>query len=263
MTGPSYFDKRAATYDEETVHHRVVSALLDGVTIKPGFRVLDVATGTGLLALKAAQCVGPTGKVIGVDLSEGMLAEAHRKAAASELRNIDFLLADAEQAAFPPATFDCIFCASALVLMADIPRALRRWFACLKPGGSLAFDAPAKPFGLSERIADVAADHGVPLAYADVADTPSKCRSLLEEAGFAVVDIRTELADASPIALSKAIAFWEGRLDHPAWRALKRVEPATLKAMRREYVERVTAAAIGGYVANETALNLVFGRKGA
>jgi ubiquinone/menaquinone biosynthesis C-methylase UbiE len=262
MEEPSYFDRRAATYDRDEVHHRVVSLLINVVDARPGSCILDIATGTGILALEAAQKAGPGGKVIGIDTSPGMLAEAHRKAVGAGLRNISFVRADAEQLAFPRSSFDLIFCASAIVFMSDIPLALRHWLEFLKPGGVIAFDAPAKPFGLSQRIAEIAAAHGVRLTYADIADTPSKCRSLLEGAGFEVVDVRTELANSRPLELDKAIAFWDERMDHPAWQALNQAQPATRVAMRSEYVESVTAAAaVHGRVPNETALNFVFGRK--
>jgi ubiquinone/menaquinone biosynthesis C-methylase UbiE len=263
MSDSSYFDRRAATYDQDELHHRVVSLLLDAVDIRPGSSILDIATGTGLLALAAAQRVGPDGNVTGIDVSPGMLAEARRKAEAAALRNIGFLQADAEQLAFPPDSFDYIFCASAIVFMSDVSAALRRWSDFLKPNGVVAFDAPAKPFGLPERIAATAAAHGVRLAYAEVADTAGQCRELLEGAGFDVMDVRTERAGDGPIALAEAIAFWDGRLDHPAWQAVKRAPPARRAVMRSDYVDSVTLAAIDGRVPNNTVLNFVVGRKAA
>lgn len=256
-----YFDQRAANYDQAEIHHRIVTILVMGADIQRGFRVLDVATGTGLLALEAAKQVGPAGSVLGVDVSAGMLAEARRKAAAAGLRNVDFATADAERVNLPRMSFDRIVCASALVLMSDAGQALHRWSGFLKPGGIIAFDMPAKPFGLSGLMAEIAARYGVHLRYADVADTVGKCRSLLEGAGFELVAVRTELADTTPIELGKAITFWDDHLDHPGWRILKAAPSATRDAMRSAYVDTVTAAATAGYVPNDTALNFVFGRK--
>ena len=257
----SHFDQRSATYDQAEIHHRVVAILVAGAAIEPGHRVLDVATGTGLLAFEAAKRVGPTGSVLGVDISEGMLAEANRKARGTGLRNIDFALGDAERLNLPSTSFDRLVCASALVLMSDISRALRHWSGFLKPGGIIAFDAPAKPFGLAGRIAEIASAHGVWLSYAGVADTPGKCSALLGGAGFEVVAVTTELANTAPVGLDEAIAFWDEHIDHPAWQALKGVPSATREAMRSAYVEGVTAAAVAGQVANDTALNFAFGRK--
>ncbi len=190
-----------------------------------------------------------------------MLAEAERKAEAAGLQNLCFVLADAERLDLPGASFDGVFCSSGLVLMRDIPRALRHWFDFVKPGGTIAFDVPAKPFGISQMVAESAAAHDLHLPYADVADTPAKCGLLLEMAGFEVLAVRTELADAEPIELSHAIAFYESRLDHPAWRALGQAEPETREAIRSDYVRRLRSAAVAGYVPNDTALNLAFGRR--
>ncbi len=257
----SHFDQRGASYDQAEVHHRVAAILAAGADIGPGHRVLDVATGTGLLAFEAARRVGPAGSVLGVDISEGMLAEARRKAAETEARNIEFVLGDAERLGLSRESFDRLTCASALVLMADIPRALRHWFRVLKPGGIIAFDTPARPFGLSGLIAEVAFRSGVHLRYADAADTPDKCRSLLDGAGFEPVAVTTETADTNPVDVGAALAFWDGRLEHPAWQALKAAPAAKRDAIRSAYVGRVTAAAIDGRVPNDTALNFSFGRK--
>jgi ubiquinone/menaquinone biosynthesis C-methylase UbiE len=263
MNNPSYFDRRAPTYDQSEIHHRVVSLLLEGTEIAPGASVLDIATGTGLLALAAARKAGPTGKVIGIDLSPGMLAEARLKAAERGMQVIDFLQEDAERLPFPPQVFDFVFAASAIVFMSDIPRALRHWRDVLKPRGVIAFDTPAKPFGLSQTIAEIAAAHGIHLAYATIADTAEKCRALLTSAGYEVLDVRTERAATSPMELGKAIAFWDERLEHPAWHSLTHASAATRAAVRSDYVASVTAAAVDGFVPNETALNFVFGRKTA
>lgn len=197
-TERTHFDKRGATYDRDVAHLRIVSLLVEGLTIQPGFSVLDIATGTGSAALQAALQVGPSGTVIGIDVSAGMLSEAKDKAVATGLKNVQFLLGDAEQMDFPAATFDCIVCASALVLMSDIPRALRHWVTFLKTGGVLAFDTPAKPFGISQRAVEIAARHGVHLRYGEAADTPEKCTALLEAAGLQVLDVRTELPIPRP-----------------------------------------------------------------
>ena len=98
------------------------------------------------------------------------------------------------------------------------------------------------------------------LTYDDVADTPDKCRLFLEGAGFEIVAVRTEFANSSAIGFSKAIAFRDNHLNYPAWQALDQAQPATRGAIRSAYIGRVTAAAVAGYVPNDTALNFVSGR---
>jgi ubiquinone/menaquinone biosynthesis C-methylase UbiE len=80
--------------------------VVDAARIGPGMRVVDVACGTGVLALEAEARVGPAGSVVGIDLNPGMLAVARHKsrriddaqferfAAAAEVELARFLLAD-------------------------------------------------------------------------------------------------------------------------------------------------------------------------
>jgi demethylmenaquinone methyltransferase / 2-methoxy-6-polyprenyl-1,4-benzoquinol methylase len=79
------FDRIAGLYDVMNsvmtagLHHRWRSRAADLAAVKPGDRVLDVATGTGDLALELARRVSPGGEVVGSDFSEGMLEHARRK----------------------------------------------------------------------------------------------------------------------------------------------------------------------------------------
>ncbi|KAF9631164.1 putative protein-l-isoaspartate(d-aspartate) o-methyltransferase protein [Lasiodiplodia theobromae] len=72
------YDARAASYDDSW-HPQFAQAFMDRLQLEPGAKVLDLACGTGLLTFLAAERVGPTGSVTGVDVSGGMLAQARRK----------------------------------------------------------------------------------------------------------------------------------------------------------------------------------------
>jgi ubiquinone/menaquinone biosynthesis C-methylase UbiE len=110
--------------------------------LKPGQSVLDLAYGTGHVALRAKKVVGETGHVVGVNISEGMLKVAKRKAKAAgldvpfinndiiELSSLDILLADSEG-------FDVITCASALILLQEPLQAVKHWKSLLLPNGCL------------------------------------------------------------------------------------------------------------------------------
>src|SRR5881227_4212115 len=75
-----------------------------------GSRVLDVCCGTGASALPAAEAVGPTGNVIGVDLAKQLLELARRKAVQQRLGNIEFEVGDMLSLRFAAKSFDAVVC---------------------------------------------------------------------------------------------------------------------------------------------------------
>lgn len=102
----------------------------------PGMAVLDVACGTGDLSLLAAAHVAPTGRVVGVDISEGMLAVGRRRVAASPYRDlVDLRLGNALDLPFADGTFDRVTMGWAMRNVRDIPRTIREAYRVLKPGG--------------------------------------------------------------------------------------------------------------------------------
>jgi enediyne biosynthesis protein CalE5 len=143
----------AATAEGWRDHHEIserqweqVSAgLLERVRVRPGHRVLDVATGIGEPALTAAALVGPDGHVTGTDLSAAMIAIAAGRARAQGITNITFELADAD--AGPPrgGRFDAAVCRWGLMFFAGLPAALTGIRQALAPGGRLAASVVGAP----------------------------------------------------------------------------------------------------------------------
>jgi arsenite methyltransferase len=105
--------------------------------VRPGDAVLDLGCGAGLDAFVAALAVGPTGRVVGVDLSPEMLAVAERGRAQAGVSTVEFRQADMEALPFPDAMFNVALSNGVLNLIPDKPAALREVFRVLKPGGRL------------------------------------------------------------------------------------------------------------------------------
>lgn len=106
--------------------------------LRPGQQVLDIGTGTGLVALLAAPSVGTQGRILGIDLSQGMLAVAQARAADSGERNrVEFARMDAELLALADASFDAALSLFALAHFPNPLRALREMFRVLRRGGRL------------------------------------------------------------------------------------------------------------------------------
>jgi demethylmenaquinone methyltransferase/2-methoxy-6-polyprenyl-1,4-benzoquinol methylase len=99
--------------------------------LRPGMRVLDVAIGTAAVARGAARLVGPRGKVIGVDPSPGMLAEARKVFSGPLTRGI------AERLPIASDRFDFVTMGIALRHVSDLVETFREYHRVLKPGGRL------------------------------------------------------------------------------------------------------------------------------
>jgi 2-polyprenyl-3-methyl-5-hydroxy-6-metoxy-1,4-benzoquinol methylase len=103
-SGPESCERHNVIAFMETSRDLVALAAL-----RTGERVLDVACGTGVLARLAAKAVGPTGKVAGADLNEGMLTTARNKAEREEL-SIEWHTCDATALSIPDGSFDVALC---------------------------------------------------------------------------------------------------------------------------------------------------------
>lgn len=106
--------------------------------LKPGDRVLDVATGYGEPALTAARAVLSRGRVVATDIAAELLAFGSERASRAGLDNIDFLEADAEELQFEDESFDAILSRQGLQFLPDVAGTLTRLRSALKSGGRLA-----------------------------------------------------------------------------------------------------------------------------
>jgi ubiquinone/menaquinone biosynthesis C-methylase UbiE len=122
--------------------HRIARLLLG---LSPGDGVLDVACGTGNFTRGFARTVGPDGMVVGIDVSETMLARAVSDTeSAGLLDRTAFVRGDAVELPFVESSFDAVCCFAALHLFDDPMRALDRMTEVLTPGGRLALFTSAQ-----------------------------------------------------------------------------------------------------------------------
>lgn len=130
------WDKASAEYERFWAEQLAPAQnlLLQLAALTPGEQVLDIACGTGLVTFPAARAVGPTGRVVGTDLSDEMVKTITRLAADRGVRG-EFTRQDAEQLDFPDGTFDAALCALGLMYVPDGQQAVREMHRVLRPGG--------------------------------------------------------------------------------------------------------------------------------
>jgi ubiquinone/menaquinone biosynthesis C-methylase UbiE len=135
------FDAVASGYDSPALRCFPFCAdrIMTFLQLKPGDKVLDVATGTGVVALAASQFIAPNGRVMAIDLSEKMLDECQKKITHLKIDNIDLHDMDAQQLDFRREYFDVVICSFAVFFLDDPVAAVKEWLRVLKPGGQLLF----------------------------------------------------------------------------------------------------------------------------
>ena len=115
----------------------VTSALLEAVDAKPGERIVDIGCGCGGLAFALAKRAGPTGSVLGIDVSAAMLGLARRLTPPGA--KVEFIEADATRHEFARGAFDLLASRHGVMFFADPARAFANLRTALKPGGRLVF----------------------------------------------------------------------------------------------------------------------------
>ena len=107
--------------------------------LKPGMHLLDVACGTGLMAVEAARILGTAENITCLDPSEGMMAEARKKLPAK------FVVGYADKLPLPDASFDFLTMGYALRHVADLTVTMREYHRVLRPGGRVLILEVTKP----------------------------------------------------------------------------------------------------------------------
>lgn len=165
--------------------------------LRPGEVVVDLGSGGGLDVFLAAQKVGPTGRVIGIDMTPGMIERARANAADGGYTNVEFHLASIDRLPLPDASADCVISNCVLNLAPDKAAVFREIFRVLRPGGRLAVSDIALKGDLPEPIArSLAAYIGCIAGAIRIADY----RTELRRAGFEHVEIVDSRSDLNAYA---------------------------------------------------------------
>jgi arsenite methyltransferase len=155
--------------------------------LRPGEVIVDFGSGSGMDTFVAALQVGPTGRVLGVDMTPEQLAKAERLRRRHDFRNIAYLKGYIEETGLEPDTADCVISNGVINLAPDKGRVFREAARLLRPGGRLA-------------IADIVTDLQLPDSVVCSADLWAACiggaaqrdsyREQIERAGFELREVQ-------------------------------------------------------------------------
>lgn len=110
---------------------------VDALQLEPGNTIIEIACGTGLNFPLYQKAIGPQGKIIGVDLTDAMLAQAQQRVDENGWKNVELVHVDAQEYQFPVGV-DAIISTYALSLMPDCAQVIENGTETLAPGGRFA-----------------------------------------------------------------------------------------------------------------------------
>lgn len=252
------YDAAAESFDDPALSFwdRFGRATVDRLELRPGAVVLDACCGTGASAFPAAERVGPSGKVVAVDLADSLLQLARAKAARRGIGQLELRHGDVEALPYPPATFDAVVIVFGLFFLPDLAGGLDRLWRLVRPGGQLAvttwgprlFEPANSAFW--QAVDEVRPDLTRGYNPWDSLTDPATVRALFARAGAG--DVRVESLDGSH-ELQSPQDFWTivrgsgYRATHDA-----------LDATERETVRAVTLAALTEQDVTAVETNVIF-----
>lgn len=138
------FNRGAASYDRGGVEFFTPMGrrLVERVGPQPGEAVLDIGCGRGACSFPAAERVGPSGRVLGIDLAEAMVEQARRQAHREQVDNLAVRVMDGEHPDLPARSFDVVLGSYSLIFLPDAPGALARYATLLRDHGRIGFTSP-------------------------------------------------------------------------------------------------------------------------
>jgi len=156
------------------------------LSLTPGETVLDLGSGGGIDCFLASRKVGPTGRVIGVDMTPEMVARARTNAVHGGFSNVEFRWGEIEHLPVADGTIDAVVSNCVINLVSDKGQAYREAFRVLRPGGRLAIsDVVATRSIATEQRADPALWSSCTSGALEI----DRVRELLEAAGFTHIEL--------------------------------------------------------------------------
>lgn len=216
----------------------LAAELIQSAGPRQGEKILDVACGTGVATRLAAERVGATGTVAGVDVNPGMLAVA-RSVATNPEPAIEWHESAAETLPFSEEAFDVVLCQLSLQFFEDRLAGLQEMRRVLRPGGRVIINVPGAMMPIFTILAEALTRHIGPEPAGFVRQVfslpdPDELRHLLSRAGFRKIDAQIH---AMTLRLPPPQKFlWQYVYSTPLGEPVKRANEGRRAALQRDVV---------------------------
>ncbi len=219
--------------------------MIESLHIKPDYKVLDIATGTGEPGISIAEMV-KNGSVTGTDLSDVMLKVAAEKAKVRGLSNYSTQYADASELAFDDNAFDIVTCRLGYMFFPDVQKAMDEMYRVLKPGGQMStvvWSVPEKnPWvtilmgAIKGHLEVPAPEPGAPGLFRCAA--PDYIENLAKKSGFEIV-VNKEYE--SPMEITSNEEYWDMMTEvaAPIVSAMRSADDKTILAIKMDVFKKM------------------------
>jgi len=215
--------------------------LVAAAQLSAGERVLDLACGRGACLRAAAKAVGPSGVVLGVDLSQPMIAATAAALRAEGVENAQVRVGDAEHLELAAASFDAVICGFGVFFFPEPQRALSECRRVLRPGGRFAASTFTSGRGGYAWAEDVARGTGEdPQPVQSPVRTAEGLENALRQAGFEQIG---SAACQARFVFADADAYLAWIWSHAGRRVLEKLDDIGLERYREAAAARLVAHA--------------------
>lgn len=237
------FDCAASQYGEGSCSffNYFGKQLVKHVPVTAKWKALDIATGKGAVLFPLAEKVGPSGKVVGIDISKQMLAETSITVQKRDIDWIDLVYMDAEQLDFPDHSFDAVFCGFALFFFPSMSKALSEFKRVLKPNGFLAVSTWGNDSEL-DTLVNTEINHLCKTASLAISPLWSMqaLQNALEMAKFKNIKI---IEETKEFLYDTAEEWWKSLWTHGTRAKFDQLTPQQLSDLQENVMNKVKASA--------------------
>ncbi len=233
------FTRSASSYERIRYFPIFGQWLVEMAQIPEGSKVLDVACGRGAVLFPAAQRVGPSGHVMGIDLAEGMARETGIEIQQRGLKQAETRQMDAEHLTFPDSSFDFVLCGFSLQFFPHLEQALSEFRRVLKPNGHIAVTTWRGDDSRWDWFDELRNAYGAVVKLGSQSlDKPEELQRWFSEAGFADIQITSKELDMVYLDEEE---WWNVEWSISGRAGLEKLDPETLKEFKSEAFAKVRA----------------------